>query len=87
MHIMDGVVAIEGNGPTSGIPVEMHVLLFSADPVALDSVFASLINLSPAFSDWLSGLPHFRAIVDAVTFSLPEVKSAAFYFCGGVARL
>ena len=54
---------------------------------AICAVLILLINLSPAFSDWLSGLPHFRAIVDAVTFSLPEVKSAAFYFCGGVARL
>ncbi len=48
LHIMDGVVAMEGNGPSSGTPVEMNVLLFSADPVALDAVFASLIHLDPA---------------------------------------
>lgn len=48
LHIMDGVVAMEGNGPTSGTPVNMNVLLFSADPVALDSVFAALVHLSPA---------------------------------------
>ena len=48
LHIMDGVVAMEGNGPTSGTPVSMNVLLFSADPVALDSVFAALVNLDPA---------------------------------------
>lgn len=48
LHIMDGVVAMEGNGPTSGTPVHMNVLLFSADPVALDSVFAALVHLSPA---------------------------------------
>ena len=39
---------MEGNGPTSGTPVHMGVLLFSDDPVALDSVFASLVALSPA---------------------------------------
>ena len=48
LHIMDGVVAMEGNGPSSGTPVNMNVLLFSADPVALDAVFASLVHLDPA---------------------------------------
>lgn len=48
LHVMDGVVAMEGNGPASGTPVSMNVLLFSADPVALDSVFASLVHLDPA---------------------------------------
>ena len=47
LHILDGVVAMEGNGPTSGTPIAMNVLLFSADPVALDSVFAALVHLTP----------------------------------------
>ncbi len=48
LHIMDGIMAMEGNGPSSGTPVQMKVLLFSGDPVALDSVFCRLVNLSPA---------------------------------------
>ncbi len=48
LHIMDGVVAMEGNGPSSGTPVHMNVLLMSSDPVALDSVFAALVHLDPA---------------------------------------
>ena len=48
LHIMDGIVAMEGNGPTSGTPVPMNALLFSADPVALDAVFASLVYLKPS---------------------------------------
>ncbi|MCC6095517.1 MAG: DUF362 domain-containing protein, partial [Eubacterium sp.] len=47
LYIMDGIVAMEGNGPTSGDPVPMHLLLFSTDPVALDSIFARLIYLDP----------------------------------------
>ena len=47
LHIMDGITAMEGNGPTSGTPVNMNVLLFSKDPVALDSVFAALVDLKP----------------------------------------
>lgn len=49
LYIMDGIMAMEGNGPRSGSPKEMGVLLFSTDPVALDSVFCRLINLDPRF--------------------------------------
>ena len=48
LHIMDGVIAMEGNGPASGTPVNMNVLLLSADPVALDATFAALVHLDPA---------------------------------------
>lgn len=47
LYIMDGIVAMEGNGPGSGDPVPMNVILMSADPVALDSVFCRLIHLKP----------------------------------------
>lgn len=47
LYVMDGIVAMEGNGPASGIPKPMHVLLLSSDPVALDSVFAKLVYLDP----------------------------------------
>lgn len=45
--IMDGVVAMDGNGPTSGDPIAMNVILMSTDPVALDSVFCHLVHLKP----------------------------------------
>lgn len=45
--IMDGIVAMDGNGPTSGDPVPMNILLLSTDPVALDSVFCHLVHLNP----------------------------------------
>ena len=48
LHIMDGITAMEGNGPSSGTPKAMNVLLFSADPVAMDTVFCALIDLDPA---------------------------------------
>ena len=47
LHIMDGIVAMEGNGPGSGDPTPMNVLLFSTDPVALDAVFCHLVYLVP----------------------------------------
>lgn len=47
LHIMDGIVAMEGNGPGSGDPTAMNVLLISDDPVALDTVFCELVYLAP----------------------------------------
>lgn len=47
LNIMDGIVAMEGNGPGAGDPAEMDVLLFSSDPVALDTVFCWLVDLDP----------------------------------------
>lgn len=44
LYICDGIVAMEGNGPTSGDPVSMGVLLMSTDPIALDTVFCHLVN-------------------------------------------
>lgn len=47
LQIMDGIVAMEGNGPASGTPVEMGVIVASSDPVAMDTVFCWLVNLDP----------------------------------------
>lgn len=47
LHIMDGILAMEGNGPQSGDPVKMNVIIASADPVAVDAVFCRLVHLNP----------------------------------------
>ena len=49
LYIMDGIVAMEGNGPRGGTPRPMNVLLFSTDPVALDATASRIINLNPLF--------------------------------------
>ncbi len=47
LYIMDGVVAMEGNGPRSGSARPMSVLLFSEDPVALDATASRMMALPP----------------------------------------
>ncbi|UCD08801.1 MAG: DUF362 domain-containing protein [Dehalococcoidales bacterium] len=47
LYIMDGIMAMEGNGPSSGKLKPMNVLLFSDDPVALDATACSIIDLDP----------------------------------------
>lgn len=50
LYIMDGIMAMEGNGPMSGDPVKMNVLLFSTDPIALDATVCRMINVDPEYS-------------------------------------
>ena len=49
LYIMDGIMAMEGNGPRGGTPRAMNVLLFSTDPVALDATASRMINLNPLY--------------------------------------
>ena len=49
LHVMDAVMAMEGNGPGSGTPRPMKALLLSSDPVALDAVFCRLVCLPPPY--------------------------------------
>ncbi|MGL5313607.1 MAG: DUF362 domain-containing protein [Peptostreptococcaceae bacterium] len=45
LTIMDGVVGMEGEGPSAGVPRKLGVLLASPSPYAIDYVACKLINL------------------------------------------
>ena len=47
LYVMDGITAMEGNGPRSGKPKQLNVLLFSTDPIAIDAVACRIINVNP----------------------------------------
>ncbi len=47
LYIMDGIVAMEGNGPRGGTPINMNCIIISNDPVAVDSTFCRMIDLDP----------------------------------------
>lgn len=53
LFIMDGITAMEGNGPRGGNPINMNVLLFSTDPLACDAIFCKLINLDPEYVPYM----------------------------------
>ncbi len=48
LAVMDGTVALEGNGPKSGRPRIADLVLCSTDPVALDTIQAVLMGIDPA---------------------------------------
>ncbi len=45
LHIIDGVIGMEGNGPTAGTPRPIGVLIASQNPHAADLIGASIIGL------------------------------------------
>jgi uncharacterized protein (DUF362 family)/Pyruvate/2-oxoacid:ferredoxin oxidoreductase delta subunit len=47
LYIMDGIVAMEGNGPRGGKLKRLNVLLLSSDPVALDATACRIVHLDP----------------------------------------
>ena len=70
LYIMDGVVAMEGNGPRGGNTVRMNALLFSTDPVALDMVFCKLIDLKPEFVPTLVSFSDNSLLINAKDIEL-----------------
>jgi uncharacterized protein (DUF362 family)/NAD-dependent dihydropyrimidine dehydrogenase PreA subunit len=47
LTIVDGVLAMEGDGPGSGDPIQLGVILAGVEPMAVDVVAAELIGLVP----------------------------------------
>jgi len=45
LHIMDGIVAMQGKGPTAGKPFAAKKILMSTDALALDKVACSMLGL------------------------------------------
>jgi len=68
LHVIDGLIAMEGLGPTRGKPVNLGLILGGTDPYLLDLVCArlagfdhrSVLTLKVAESRGLIGTDHFQ---------------------------
>ncbi len=67
LTIMDAVVGMEGNGPGSGDPRKIGVVLAGRDPVSVDAVSSALVGVAP------SKLPILRAAA-SMPFGETELK-------------
>jgi uncharacterized protein (DUF362 family)/NAD-dependent dihydropyrimidine dehydrogenase PreA subunit len=45
LHIMDGILAMEGEGPTAGSIYQANKIIISEDPLALDVVAAKMVGI------------------------------------------
>jgi ferredoxin len=46
LHIMDGITAMQGEGPTAGEVYNANKILISTDPLALDTIGAKMIKIN-----------------------------------------
>ncbi len=61
LHIMDGLLAMEGNGPTHGRVRELGLILASDDGLALDATMARMMGIDPASVKMLA-IAHERGL-------------------------
>ena len=54
LTIIDGFVAMEGNGPANGQPVKMDLIIAGVDPVAVDAVGTLVMGFNP------NKIPHIK---------------------------
>jgi len=47
LSIMDGIVAMEGEGPAAGTPANVGILLASTDGVSMDAVMSNIVGVPP----------------------------------------
>jgi len=45
LHIVDGLIAMEGNGPSDGLPVRMDAVVAGTDPYFIDMICAELVGM------------------------------------------
>jgi len=62
--IVDGIIGMEGNGPIQGTPIEAGVLVFGDDPVATDTVTATMMGFDPARIPYLHEAGRFLGQAD-----------------------
>lgn len=71
LAVMDGIVGMEGDGPSSGIPVDSGVIMASFDSVALDIIASELIGFDPM------QIPTTRAALErGIGVRNPEITGA-----------
>ncbi len=86
LNIMDGIVGMEGNGPGSGDPKEIGLVLASSDAVAMDTVITEILGADPeappiqrVASGW--ELPGSRlSNIQVLGEKISEVKIESFNF-------
>lgn len=84
LNIIDGVVGMEGNGPTMGCAREIGVIVAGASPYAVDAVCADIVGLSKDRVPTLAlaverglcpPLDGIRVVGDAAEFKIKDFKN------------
>jgi uncharacterized protein (DUF362 family) len=66
--VIDGFVAMEGNGPTNGTPVQMDTIIAGVDPVATDATASRVMGFNP------HSISHIRRAYDKSLGEIDRVE-------------
>ncbi len=58
LNIADGIVGMEGDGPSAGRPIALGFLAASSDAFALDRTLCAILGIPPRSVPYLRGLAH-----------------------------
>ncbi|HTM56824.1 MAG TPA: DUF362 domain-containing protein [Candidatus Udaeobacter sp.] len=77
--VVDGIVAMEGNGPVAGDRRPLGILIAGANPVAVDTVAARLMGLDPDRLPIVrhAWLPHRQPLIEGAERDLEPVSNEA----------
>ena len=81
LSLVDGVVAMEGLGPTGGDPKRLGIIMAGLDPVAVDSIIALIAGFSPTkiphlLRSWHAGVGEFAAESEIVGDGWKNLRGA-----------
>ncbi|MCD8554198.1 DUF362 domain-containing protein [Seleniivibrio sp.] len=72
LHIMDGIIAHEGDGPSRGTPIQLGIAAACSDAVGLDIAVTRMIGLKDSFC--LTTAEALRTGYDASWLDVPETN-------------
>ena len=86
LSIMDGIVAMEGNGPGSGDPIDLGLIFAGSDATAIDEIACRIVGLDPSLVYTLQvakkegiGIADFSKI-EVVGEKIEDVSVSGFKF-------
>lgn len=83
LTIMDGIVGMEGEGPSGGDPIALNSLLISPNPFAMDVAAAEMVKIKPEKVPTIKmagerGLPSNLADIEILGGALKEFHPTSF---------
>jgi uncharacterized protein (DUF362 family) len=76
--LIDGIIGMEGDGPTNGTPIDSGVIICGKDPVATDIVAAKFMGL-----DW-NKIPLLREAFATMRYPITSTNSANIFVTNNI---
>lgn len=78
INLADGIIGMEGNGPSGGTPVTLGFLAASTDAVALDLTLCRILKINPATVPYLNSPLDNPKSIELRGFDIKDITPASF---------